>query len=138
MVDFRARVNSEFEAIENTLSKLPDLPLSKLSELELAGVATLIHNFYNGIENILKQTFRKKSLDIPSGESWHRDLLVTARDEGIITSKLFNHLTEYLAFRHFFTHAYALDLQPDRMESLIENIQVVYDKFKKEILRTDF
>lgn len=36
-------------------------------------------------------------------------------------------------FRHFFSHAYALDLHSDKMEPLVENSRKVYSDFKKEI-----
>ena len=38
-----------------------------------------------------------------------------------------------LAFRHFFVHAYALDLYADKMESLVENIESVFSILHAEI-----
>ena len=101
--------------------------------LELAGVATILHNFYNGIENILKLILKENSLPLPEGGSWHRDLLKLAVDKGIITESMKNKLGEYLAFRHFFSHAYALDLYAESLEPLIENIMTVYANFKRDI-----
>ena len=48
MTDYCLRVEVEYEAIERTLSSLPSIALAELTELELAGVAALLHNFYNG------------------------------------------------------------------------------------------
>jgi len=46
MAEVRERVEAEFENIERVVAQLPaESSLSGLSFLELAGVATLIHNF---------------------------------------------------------------------------------------------
>ena len=133
MPDYRLRIEAEYEAIGNTLSTLPDRPLSTLSQLELAGVAALLHNFYNGIENIVKQVFQEKSFPIPQGESWHRDLLLAAAEKNIISDLLLNNLKQYLAFRHYFSHAYALELFPERMEPLVKDAVALFNEFKQQI-----
>ncbi len=133
MADYRAYIDAEYEAIERALVSLPTKPLSGLSKLELAGVAALLHNFYNGIENVLKQTFRIKNIQISQGESWHRDLLLKAAEEKILSDILSDNLKRYLAFRHFFSHGYAIDLSSDRMEPLVSAIRDVFENFKREI-----
>lgn len=111
----RKRVEAEFEQIERALTEFPQNRLSTdLSTLELAGVSTLLHNFYNGIENILKHVVQDRGLTVPDGPSWHRDLVNLAVSAGLIASSTADALKPYLAFRHFFVHAYAMDLQAER------------------------
>ena len=81
----------------------------------------------------MKQIFQAKALKIPEGQSWHRDLLAEAIRSGVLSGKLGGNLKEYLASRHFFSHAYALDLEPRRMEPLAAGITGIYENFKKEI-----
>ena len=136
MPDYRLRIEAEYEAIQSLLSALPNCPLSTLSALELAGAGALIHNLYNGIENILKQVFQSKMLVVPQGESWHRDLLVTAGEKGILSAQLLNSLKRYLAFRHFFGHGYALNLFPERMQPLTDDATSVFYQFRADIEKT--
>ena len=134
MGNLSLKIQAELENIDEIFNEMPshsDLP--KLSILELAGVAALLHNFYNGIENILKQIFVSQKLSVPDGQSWHKDLLEKAAKEEIISDDCKNHLGQYLAFRHFFSHAYALDLYPEKMEPLVENSKELYSIFKNDI-----
>ena len=134
MVRLTQKIQAELENIEELLKEIPPHSnLPKLPILELAGVAALLHNFYNGIENILKQIFISKKISVPEGQSWHKDLLENAVKEQIISEQCKEQLGQYLAFRHFFSHAYALDLYPEKMEPLVENSQKIYSVFKKDI-----
>lgn len=89
MVDYILRIEAEYETIDKLLSTLPSgKPLSGLNELELAGSAALLHNFYNGLENILKQIFQFRGIVLPKREAWHRDLLLVAVDKKVVSQEL--------------------------------------------------
>lgn len=134
MGELSQRIQAELENIDELFIEMPSYEkLPKLSTLELAGVAALLHNFYNGIENILKQIVLSKKLEVPSGESWHKELLELAFSKDFISEDSKNKLAQYLAFRHFFSHSYALDLYPDKMEPLVKDLKEVYEEFKKDI-----
>ncbi len=55
MTNLEKRVRIELENIERLFKELPS-PRScvDLSNIEVAGVGALLHNFYSGIEKILK------------------------------------------------------------------------------------
>lgn len=134
MADLNEKIEIELEYIDQIFKEMPSHDrLPTLSNLELAGVATFLHNFYNGIENIIKQILLAKQISIPEGEAWHKKLLNLAVSSEIISENTKKDLGEYLAFRHFFSHAYALELYPQRMEPLVENALTVYQTFKSEI-----
>ncbi len=130
---YRENIESEYEAIEQTLDSIPEQPITKLNQLELAGLAALLQNFYNGIENILKQVFKAKNIKFPTGKSWHKALLKKSVDENIISENIAEELKEYLAFRHFFSHSYLFNLQLSPIAELIKNVVKMYKKFKEEI-----
>ena len=134
MAKLSVHLRVELDNIQQILDQFPKPDkLHKLSALELAGVAALLHNFYNGIENVLKQIVRHKGLSIPKGQSWHRDLLDLALNHKIINQTTGKFLKQYLAFRHFFSHAYALDLEPDRIKPLVQSIHKVFKTFLRNI-----
>lgn len=133
MADYKKYIDAEFEAIEKTLSNLPQKPMHQLSELELAGVAVLLNNFYNGIENILKQIFKDQSIKLPDGPSWHQTLINTAVNSNIIPNSLAERISEYMGFRHFVAHGYAFNLNAERIQELADNVLTIFEEFKKEI-----
>lgn len=135
MADYRERIEAEYEAIEKTLNSLPKIRLSQLSELELAGISVLLSNFYNGVENILKQIFKNKSLQLPEGPTWHQNLVVRAVAEDIISKDFADKIKEYMSFRHVVSHGYAFNLKPEKLQELTDKVLCVFEEFKAEINR---
>ena len=135
MVDYRDRIQAEFEQIEQAIAKLPSGSLSTLSELELSGVGGIFQSIYNGIENILKQLFLAAGKRVPQGDQWHQELLRQAVQYDFISAQTMDRLVPYLTFRHLYRNAYVLDLRPDRMQVLLDDIDAMLTLLKKDINR---
>jgi uncharacterized protein YutE (UPF0331/DUF86 family) len=137
MAEVRELVEAELENIERVVAEFPDSDsLPNLSSLELAGAAALIHNFYNGVENVLKQVVIASGRKLPDGSSWHRDLVNIATSNDIISESTAKELRRYLAFRHFFSHGYSFDLDKERIIPLVKGIQETLTAFRNDINKT--
>lgn len=134
MNNYSDKIKIEIVNIDHVFTELPDSDnLHLLSPLELAGVAALLHNFYNGIENIIKRILIIRNVIIPYNQSWHKELLNLASQESIISENLKIRLGDFLAFRHYFSHGYAINLSAELLEPLVQKASSVYQDFKNEI-----
>jgi uncharacterized protein YutE (UPF0331/DUF86 family) len=114
----------EKERIEDTLNALrKTLRRKRRTFVELAAIATCLHNAYNGIENLLKRVLKYRGIVLPVSTTPHKDLLAFAVEQAIISEELSVALDEYRAFRHFFVHGYGILLQEAPLQPLAQNLQ---------------
>lgn len=121
----KEQCEAEFENIDSVVAELfllakPDK--SKYSVAELAAIATFLHNFYNGVENILKRILYATGAELKNTSTWHKDLLQSAHAAAIISNDLYNNLSNYLSFRHYFVHAYSFTLRWDELRPLVSGL----------------
>ena len=74
-----------------------------------------------------------QNIQVPRGENWHKELLNISVLNGIISEELSDELYEYLTFRHFFVHAYGFMLEEAPLDSLVNNIPRVWEKFISQV-----
>lgn len=96
---------------------------SEPDEIEISALASMLHSFYNGLENIFKRTALELRDPMPGGDSWHKDLLdrmaeATGNRSALLSSPLRDKIKEYMEFRHFFRHACTFHLRWNRMKAL--------------------
>ncbi len=104
------RMADAFEA-DRRIAATPEDPAA----LALAAVA--LHGWYTGIETIFERVGRELDGSLPTGDRWHRELLVQMSAEipgtrpRVIEAALVPELAALLSFRHFFRHAYAVTFE---------------------------
>ena len=134
MGHLREKVEAELEQVDRAVGLLPEArKVSWLSVLELGGTASLLSSVYHGIENIMKQALVSAGVALPFGPAWHRDLLQSACEHGNVSTGLRDRLAPFMAFRHFFAHAYGFDLDPRRMEPLLREAPAISASFEQEV-----
>jgi len=106
--------------------------------VEMTALASVLHSFYNGVENIFLSVAKGLDKDVPTGFEWHGELLVRmtqARPSRgqVISAELAQKLTDYLGFRHFYRHSYSLFLEWSKLEKLVIPLQEVWTQVKKEV-----
>ncbi|MBI4640375.1 MAG: nucleotidyltransferase domain-containing protein [Candidatus Tectomicrobia bacterium] len=121
--------------MEELLSALGDSP----TRTELRAMASILHDFYNSIENIFERIAVHLGEGLPKGEYWHTDLLSQmATEQGekrkaVIDEPLRALLKEYLDFRHFFRHAYGLTLEWKKIRLLAEGMRGSFEKLHTQM-----
>jgi len=73
-------VRFELAQIEQLLEVYADL-FTRVQQrspdlVEITAVASVLHSFYNGLENIFLAIAKGCDHQVPAGAQWHRDLLV--------------------------------------------------------------
>jgi hypothetical protein len=139
-----SQVTFEIEQIDRLFDSYAAL-LEKTQEgipglVEVTAVASVLHSFYNGLENILLCIAKGIDRDVPSGAQWHRDLLTqmveaTSFRPPVLTDETTQRLADYLAFRHFYRHSYTFFLEWEEMVNLVTPLTEVWQRVKGEIDR---
>lgn len=133
----RAQIDQLFEAYQAAISKSSRL---EPDFIELSALASMLHSFYTGVENIFKRIALEIDGDIPSGYTSHSDLLTamvrsTSSRPQVISEELHLRLSAYLSFRHVFRHAYSFQLEWDKMRDLVLQSQATWQQLQTELDR---
>ncbi len=128
-------LNELIDSHELLLEKVKTSPPNRV---EMSAIATVLHSFYNGVENIFKRIANRLDKKLPTSEFWHQELLKqmksdTPKRTAVISDELYENLNLYLGFRHFFRHAYAFQFKWEKIKELILELTDVYNQFKEEI-----
>jgi hypothetical protein len=81
---------------------------------------------------------RQFDQQVPGEPRWHRALLAqmarpTAMRPALISALLEARLTDYLAFRHYYRHAYTFTLDWARLEPLVRGLPSVHEALRDEL-----
>ena len=104
-------VAKEFRRVEDKLALPPEL----VPNYDRGAVGYLLHNFYNGCENIFRSIARFFENDL-GPTTWHKDLLKRMKMEisgyrpRVIDNELYRLLDDFRAFRHKFRYTYGFEL----------------------------
>jgi hypothetical protein len=130
-------------ALLNRLLELFDPLLTKVRTVEpdlveTAALGGILQSFYNGAENIFKRIALDVDGSLPTGGSWHSDLLDRMAQPirnrpAVITMALQDCLWDYLEFRHVFRSAYGYLLRWEKMAHLILGCKDTLRQLETEI-----
>ncbi len=101
-------------------------------------LALKLHNFYTGCERIFQLIISELNGSLPSSFDWHKRLLNrmgTEREElpAVLTPNTVVQLQEYLGFRHIVRNLYGFELDPNRLEKLVQHYPTVWHQVNSEL-----
>ncbi len=136
--EIRNEINLIDELFHSHKLLFKKIKIKEPDQIEISAIATVLHSFYNGIENIFKRIARRIDNKVPCTEYWHQELLeqMTTSSEmrkAVISNDLFQKLCLYLGFRHFFRYSYSFQFKWPKMKDLVLELTEVYSLFKEEL-----
>jgi len=137
IADELAKIDLVAEELRRVEDKL-DLPPDRVPNYDRGAVGYLLHNFYNGCENIFRSIARFFENDLgPS--TWHKDLLKRMKMEisgyrpRVIDDELYRLLDDFRAFRHKFRHTYGFELDWEKEQIVARKLLRTKELLEKQI-----
>lgn len=132
-------IETEFEEMEKAIEELNGISKQILEEqrqptlIELRGMGSCLHDFYNGVERIFERIAIELTGELPEGKEWHTLLLQNIEAKSIIDHPLYLRLLDYLKFRHLFRNSYGSKLDWDRLSRLAYSVSDTLKLLREQI-----
>jgi uncharacterized protein YutE (UPF0331/DUF86 family) len=128
-------ISAESGNIHNTIEMIKEL-LGKqsLTQYETIALGKLLQDIYSGIERILRTLLENKGIATKKAESWHKELLISAKKHSLISQAEFDTFRNLLLFRHMQIHGYGFMLDEKRLRQLAEPIPALCRDFLEKIV----
>ncbi|MEW5804501.1 MAG: hypothetical protein AB1847_20605 [bacterium] len=130
------RLNTIFDKFEKSYREF--LSLDEYSKLVES--AFYVNQMYSAFENMFKNIARTFENNIEQ-DYWHKSLLerigldIQGIRPALISEESFQCLNELRAFRHFFHHAYGVDIDKEKFRIVAEEASRIRRLFSEEIKR---
>ncbi|MDQ4076604.1 MAG: antitoxin [Chloroflexota bacterium] len=142
------RIQDELPELERAVARAlrnwqPVIQAVPERDVYLDSVALNLHSFYSGLERLFELIARHVDRDLPTGETWHRDLLQhMAQDRpesrpAVLSHESFIGLDELRRFRHLVRNVYTTNLRPDRMSDLLDRLPDLWPRVRVELLAAE-
>jgi hypothetical protein len=141
----RAEIRFDRDAFAQRVSELASLDRLSGSDRapQRAQAAVALHHAYGSLESMMVRVARHLEGDVPEGGDWHQALLhsMSLDIEGVrpalFTPGTVGVLRRLLGFRHFFRHAYAVELDAERLAVLRQDVVSASPAILGELDRLD-
>lgn len=119
----RAEIRFDRDAFARLVDELDSIELAADADKapQRAQAAVALHHAYGSLESIMVRVARQLEGDVPGGADWHQALLHSMGLEiegvrpAVFSRATIGALRRLLGFRHFFRHAYAVELDAERL-----------------------
>jgi hypothetical protein len=132
---------AQIDRLLNTYQKLlqeaqdaePDL-------VALTALASVLHSFYTGVENIFTTVAKEIDQQLPDGSRSHSDLLLqmtssTVNRNSVVDIEMAKQLATYLGFRHFYRHSYSFLLDWAKQGDLVLELPDLWKDLRTDLER---
>ena len=109
------------------------------SRLEVRGVASVLHDFYSGVERVFERIALELDGELPRGADWYSQLLNRMEEEvegirpRVLTPDLAERMRPFLLFRHLFRNIYGGQLRWERSTELLAEAGEVWPLLKQQM-----
>jgi hypothetical protein len=141
VIRLRKEVETELSGLERLRKEHTGVPMGTADGYMMRARASILHDFYGGIERIFVRIAQELNGGVPVSEHWHRQLLLDMSLElesvrpAVISRELYDLLVPFLGFRHLFRNVYGFVMEGERVDRLDARFDEAFLRLQEELRR---